>query len=173
MTTELLYPLVSEAIRRAETLADLRAPGARSAFLDVSLLEERIAESLPASDPEGALARRGAVRAAVSAEEHERARELARRFLAEPGLDAATQGEVSRLSSLAEAASAQASHNMQHPLGAERIGESLTEMLHRLDLPSRKDILDLGLRLQELKAEVEALKAELLPPPGTPSKRVA
>ena len=63
---ELLYPLITEAIRRAETLEDLRAPGAHSAYLDVSLLEERITEFLPACDPEGALARRGAVRAALA-----------------------------------------------------------------------------------------------------------
>jgi hypothetical protein len=30
MSIEFLYPLITEAIRRAETLEDLRAPGARS-----------------------------------------------------------------------------------------------------------------------------------------------
>jgi hypothetical protein len=93
MSIENLYPLVSEAIQRAETLEDLGAPGARSAHLDVSLLEEKIAELLPASDPEGALARRGAVRAAFAAGELTRARKLAEEFLAEaeipliPGTD--------------------------------------------------------------------------------------
>jgi hypothetical protein len=83
MTIELLYPLVTEAIRRAETLEDLQAPGARVAYLDVSILEEQVAEVLPASDPEGAVARRGAVRAALSANEQDRARQLAERYLAE------------------------------------------------------------------------------------------
>src|SRR4029078_3347142 len=79
MTLDFLYPLITEAIRRAETLEDLRGPGARSAHLDVALLEEEIAEVLPASDPEGALARRGAVRAALAAREIARAQQLAAR----------------------------------------------------------------------------------------------
>lgn len=82
-TAELYYPLVTEAIRKAETLEDLGAPGTAQAYLDVSLLEERIAHDLPAADPEGALARRGAVRAALSARNFERARQLIDRYLAE------------------------------------------------------------------------------------------
>jgi hypothetical protein len=85
MDLEILYPLITEAIRRAETLEDLRAPGVHGAYLDVSLLEEKVAEVLPASDPEGALARRGAVRAALAARDITRARELTDRFLAEAG----------------------------------------------------------------------------------------
>ena len=83
MSLEFLYPLVTEAIRRAEILEDLHAPGVHTAYLDVSLLEEKVAELLPASDPEGALARRGAVRAALAAREPGRAQQLAERFLAE------------------------------------------------------------------------------------------
>lgn len=67
MDIESLYPLVTEAIRRAELLAEARAPEATSAHREVSLLEEKIAELLPASEAEGALARRGAVRAALAA----------------------------------------------------------------------------------------------------------
>ena len=59
MTIESLYPPVTESIRRAEMLEDLGAPGAASAHLDVSLIEEKIANSLPASNPEGAIARHG------------------------------------------------------------------------------------------------------------------
>jgi hypothetical protein len=88
MSLEFLYPLVTEAIRRAETLEDLRAPGAHKAYSDVSLLEEKVAEFLPASDPEGALARRGAVRAALAAREPIRAQQLAERFLTETDADA-------------------------------------------------------------------------------------
>jgi hypothetical protein len=98
MSAELFYPLVTEAIRRAETLEDLGAPGTSAAFLDVSLLEEKIAETLPASDPEGALARRGAVRAALSARDPGRARQLAERFLAEPDIDAEAREELLQLS---------------------------------------------------------------------------
>ncbi len=83
MSIDLLYPLITEAIRRAEMLADLGAPGARDAHLDVSHLEERIAELLPVSDPEGALARRGAVRAALAARDFGRVRVLTARFLKE------------------------------------------------------------------------------------------
>jgi hypothetical protein len=102
MSIELLYPLVSEAIRRAETLEDLGAPGAHSAYLDVSLLEERISAALPASDPEGALARRGAVRAALAAKEFTRARQLAERFLVETGDDAELQADLLQLSTQGE-----------------------------------------------------------------------
>jgi hypothetical protein len=102
MSIEFLYPLITEAIRRAEVLEDLRAPGARSAHLDVSLLEEKIAEILPASDPEGGLARRGAVRAALAAKETVRAQQLAERFLAEAGSDAELRPELLQLLEQAE-----------------------------------------------------------------------
>lgn len=89
MTLDILYLLVTEAIQRADTLAELGAPSAAQAQLDVSLLEEQIAASVPASDPEGALARRGAVRAAGAAKHYTRAQELASRFLSEE--DASTE----------------------------------------------------------------------------------
>ena len=93
MSLDFLYPLVTEAIRRAEILEDLRAPGVHTAYADVSLLEEKVAELLPASNPEGALARRGAVRAALAARELGRAQQLAERFLAEA--DAAAELQLS------------------------------------------------------------------------------
>ncbi len=102
MDIETLYPLITEAIRRAETLEDLRAPGVHAAYLDVSLLEEKVAEVLPASDPEGALARRGAVRAALAARERTRAQQLANRFLAEAGSDAELQTDLRQLLEQAE-----------------------------------------------------------------------
>lgn len=103
-TIELYYPLVTEAIRRAETLEDLDAPGASAAYLDVSLLEEKIAEALPPSDPEGALARRGAVRAAITAKKAERARQLVERFLAEDGIEPELQNQLQQLSEQLEGA---------------------------------------------------------------------
>lgn len=106
MTAEELYPLVTEAIRRAETLEDLGAPGTAAAFQEVSLLEEKIAETLPASDPEGAVARRGAVRAALSAREYGRARELIERFLAEDDVDAELRAELLELSEQGESSTA-------------------------------------------------------------------
>jgi len=104
MSLEFLYPLVTEAIRRAEFLEDLRAPGMHTAYSDVSLLEEKIAELLPASNPEGALARRGAVRAALAAREIERARQLAERYLAEA--DAQLQSSLRSLFQEAEQSTA-------------------------------------------------------------------
>jgi len=102
MSIEFLYSLITEAIRRAEVLEDLRAPGARSAHLDVSLLEEKIAEILPTSDPEGGLARRGAVRAALAARETARAQQLAERFLAEAGANEDLRADLLQLLEQAE-----------------------------------------------------------------------
>jgi hypothetical protein len=62
MDIETLYPLVTEAIRKAEVYEDIGAPGAMDAHRDVSLLEERVAKLLSASNVEGAVARRGPCR---------------------------------------------------------------------------------------------------------------
>ncbi len=110
MDLETLYPLVTEAIRRAEVLEELKAPGGNSAYLDVSLLEERIARLLPASDAEGAIARRGAVSAAIAAQAFPRARELADRFVAEDGADHALRADLDRLAAQASALADQAGH---------------------------------------------------------------
>ena len=97
MDLETLYPLVTEAIRRAEVLEDLSAPGARPAYLDVSLLEESIAGILPQSNPEGAIARRGAVTAAITAHEYRRAQELVTRFSTEDNIDASLRADLAKL----------------------------------------------------------------------------
>ncbi|MDA1050213.1 MAG: hypothetical protein O3C40_07005 [Planctomycetota bacterium] len=97
MDLESLYPLVTESIRRAEILEDLRAPGACAAHLDVSLIEEQIAELLPASDAEGAVARKGAVRAALAATDFARAQTLTARFTAEQGVGAELKAELTNL----------------------------------------------------------------------------
>lgn len=114
---ELLYPMVTEAIRRAETLEDLGAPGAPAAYLDVSLLEEKIAEALPASDPEGAVARRGAVRAALAARDPSRVRGLVDRFLAEAEADTSLKRELRDLAERTESWTAS-----RFPLAARRWG---------------------------------------------------
>ena len=97
MDLETLYPLVTEAIRRAEVFEDLHAPGARDAWRDVSRLEERITRILPASDPEGAIARRGAVRAAIAGGECERACDLVTRFKAEDDVSVTLVAELEAL----------------------------------------------------------------------------
>ena len=64
------------------------------AHRDVSLLEERVAKLLPASNPEGALARRGAVRAAVAAHDFARADALAERYCAETDASTSLQCDL-------------------------------------------------------------------------------
>lgn len=98
MDLDSLYLLVTEAIRRAEVLSELRAPGASAAHLDLSLLEEHIAEQLPASDAEGAIARRGAVRAAVAAGDLSRASRLVTRYVAEDDIAPELQADLLALS---------------------------------------------------------------------------
>jgi hypothetical protein len=73
---------VSSAIWRAEQLEQLTElrDAASLAWLEVSKLEEEIAKIKPAKDAEGRIARRGAVRAALKANDLIRAKELVRRF---------------------------------------------------------------------------------------------
>lgn len=97
MTIDDLYPQVTDAILRAERLEDRGDPGMQTAYHEVSLIEEKITELLPASDPEGALARCGAVRAALVAGNLTRAQQLSGRFLAEAGLPTETHAEIRRL----------------------------------------------------------------------------
>ncbi|MGJ5221026.1 hypothetical protein ACQR16_32920, partial [Bradyrhizobium oligotrophicum] len=94
---EALYPRVTEAIRRAESLDGLDAAAAIGAYLEVSLLEEQIALLLPPGDVEGAIARRGAVRAAISARDFARATELVSKFSQEPGVGGALSFELRAL----------------------------------------------------------------------------
>jgi hypothetical protein len=80
----ILYPKVTGAIMRAENAEARGDPAARQAYLEVSRIEEEISTYLPTSDSQGALARRGAVRAAIFAADTERAKMLAERFSREP-----------------------------------------------------------------------------------------
>lgn len=126
MNLDVLYPLVSEAIRRAEVLTDLGDPGARGAHAEVSRLEERITEILPASDPEGALARRGAVRAALSARNYERVRLLTARYLDEAKKAPELGHELTELAKAAEK-----QQTARFPLAAARYGLPELERLAR------------------------------------------
>jgi hypothetical protein len=83
-TLDGLYDLVSAAILRAES-AEARREDSRAAeaYFEVSCLEEEIADELPATNPEGAIARRGVVRAALSAQQYDRAFDLAERYLSD------------------------------------------------------------------------------------------
>lgn len=93
MDINTLNALVSSAIWRAEQLEDLELDAAVSAWLEVSKLEEELAKVKPAEDAEGRIARRGAVRAALKANDFARAEDLARRF-AEDGASRALCKEL-------------------------------------------------------------------------------
>lgn len=102
MSIESLYPQITEAILHAEKLEDLPDPGAAEAFLRVSQLEEKIAKEVPASNPEGALARRGAVRAAISAQSFNRARQLVQRYLSEQDAHSELRSQLQQLAGQVE-----------------------------------------------------------------------
>lgn len=89
--------LTTEAILRAEALTDLGSPGARAAHLEVSQLEERIADLTLASSAEGAFARRGAIGAAVLAGRMDRAEELVATYGADPGAPEGLREELKEL----------------------------------------------------------------------------
>lgn len=102
---ERLNSLVTEAILRAEDLEDAGDEDSRRAYLAVSGLEERIAEEMSAGDPEGAIARRGAVRALLKARDFARAQELAGRFLSETDAPDELRSDLNRLVEQARALS--------------------------------------------------------------------
>ena len=83
MSTDLLNTLVTGAIWRAEQLEEQGVGSVSLAWAKVSSLEEKLATALPASQPEGRIARRGAVRAALKAGNFSRAQALTERFLSE------------------------------------------------------------------------------------------
>ncbi len=132
MDIDNLYPLVTEAIRRAEALEDSGAPDARRAFSEVSQLEQQIASRLPLSDYEGVIARRGAVRAAIKAHEFGRAQELAARYEVEDDIDDALAADLAALK--AQASEALALETMLHELTASIQELSTTQRsgLHEL-----------------------------------------
>jgi hypothetical protein len=80
--TDTLNMLVSGAIWRAEQL-EARGIGALPAWAEVSSLEEELAKALPLAESEGRIARRGAVRAALKAQDYVRAYSLAESYFAE------------------------------------------------------------------------------------------
>jgi hypothetical protein len=86
VSVETLHVLVTSAIWRAEQLDEMRVSTAPLAWGEVSTLEEQLAAALPVSEPEGRIARRGAVRAALKADDPGRAHALAERYLSEAGV---------------------------------------------------------------------------------------
>ena len=83
METDTLNSLVTDAIWRAEELESRGIPSASVAWAEVSSLEEDLAKAHPVSEPEGRIARRGAVSAAIKAGNYTRAYALADGYLVE------------------------------------------------------------------------------------------
>lgn len=77
-----IYKMLTEAIRRAEFLED-READPFDAFFEVAILEEEAAKLVPATDPEGMIARRGALRASLKAHRFRTAKELLERYTSE------------------------------------------------------------------------------------------
>jgi hypothetical protein len=74
-----LNTLVTNAIVHAEE-QELGSDDSKRAWAMVSSLEEKLAVATPISSPEGRLARRGAILAALKAEEYGRSNELAENY---------------------------------------------------------------------------------------------
>jgi hypothetical protein len=91
---DMLNLLVTEAIFRAEALARTGSKDAASAYAEVSRYEDALAALHPADDVEGAVARTGAVTAALRAGQYERARDLATRYAADPALSDGRRAEI-------------------------------------------------------------------------------
>ena len=85
METDTLNTLVSSAIWRAEQLEDRGIRSASQAWSEVSTLEGELAKAIPVSEPEGRIARRGSVRAALKAGDYDRAQALVDGYVAEEG----------------------------------------------------------------------------------------
>lgn len=124
MDIETLYPLVTEAIRRAEVYEELHAPGMRDAWRDVSRLEEEIAKVLPYNDLEGEVARRGAITAAISGAAFRRAIDLADRFMLECGTDSSLSRDLQalRAQAIARRPEAEGEMEVRYQRGASRWG---------------------------------------------------
>ena len=97
MAVDTLNALVSGAIWRAEQLDELGLDTANSAWKEVSKLEEEIAKIVPTKEAEGRIARRGAVRAALKANDHVRARDLFDRYTAEEGVPRALRSDLRKM----------------------------------------------------------------------------
>ena len=97
MDIDILNTLVTSAIWRAEQLDELGLETSSSAWKEVSELEEELARIMPAKEPEGRIARRGAVHAALKAEDHVRAQDLVQRYAAEHGTPKALCADLRKM----------------------------------------------------------------------------
>lgn len=98
MSIETLREQVTRAILQAEAL-DATGPqfAVKQAYWTVSTIEAEIAEMRPADGEEGAIARRGAVRALLAAGLPVHAKELADRYMAESNAPTELKRELSEM----------------------------------------------------------------------------
>ncbi|MGA2145281.1 MAG: hypothetical protein ABSH49_09985 [Bryobacteraceae bacterium] len=97
MEADSLNSLVTGAIWRAEQLEAHNIKSAPQAWAEVSSLEEELAKVLPVSGPEGRIARRGAVRAALKAGDYARAEAMAGCYSAEDAAPKSLKTELAKI----------------------------------------------------------------------------
>ena len=129
MTIDTLNMLVTGAIWRAEQLDEM-SMAACSAWMEVSKFEEALAKAIPVEDPEGRIARRGAVRAALKAKQHTRARELAVQYTAEEGV---TKSLCADLRGILESDAKELSERFPHAAKHHTPSELQTRVIHFLE----------------------------------------
>ena len=98
MTSKKIYKLyveLSEAIIQAEKLDKDKTPSKES-WLKVANLEFKLSQEIPVTEAEGRLARRGAVNAALTANDYDLAKRFAGIYLNEQGTDEHTVREINR-----------------------------------------------------------------------------
>lgn len=93
---EQLYIWVTNTIHYLDCMEDKKSKAARGVYCHLSAIEEEIADLVPESEPEGKIARRGAVRAAVNSGDTKRALYLAASFIA-AGTDQVLATELEEL----------------------------------------------------------------------------
>lgn len=97
METDTLNSLVSGAIWRAEQLEAHGVGSASQAWAEVSSLEGELSKMLPASESEGRIARRGAVRAALKAGDYARAYALTECYSSEEDAPKSLKAELKKI----------------------------------------------------------------------------
>src|SRR5437588_9762373 len=97
MPSEALNALVTSAIWRAQQLEDHGIGSASQAWAEVSFVEDELAKTLPISQGEGRIARRGAVRAALKADDYTRAQKLSDSYANEKGATKALKNALKEM----------------------------------------------------------------------------
>jgi hypothetical protein len=97
MDNDTLNTLVTDAVWRAQELDALGIQPTSMAWREVSALEEQLAKAFPASELEGQIARRGAVRAALKAGDSARAQLLFDSYLTDPAAPSFLKAELQEI----------------------------------------------------------------------------